>query len=206
MSDNAHSTSNPLKELALDLKESSFNRLPRPQKVLDPNQTLVPTKLSLLKVKNATFIRPPLPPPPISIPPPPPLPSSYQTSNSRASKDVNVYQEDTLGPMITLGRFVQSGTNWAVRAQRGRHGLVMVKKLKESVGRKEQKILEGISHKNITKIIHVSWDGEFLCLAFEYCRFTLAEVLHVHLELEEYHLKHIARSVSIHIYSSTWVN
>ncbi|PVH95989.1 hypothetical protein DM02DRAFT_617547 [Periconia macrospinosa] len=32
-------------------------------------------------------------------------------------------------------------------------------------------------------------------LSMEYCRFTLAELLHVHLEFEEYHIKHIAKSV-----------
>ncbi|KAF2680646.1 kinase-like protein [Lentithecium fluviatile CBS 122367] len=181
--------------------EHAFDRLPRPQKVLGAERPVIPTKASLLQVHKAASsslraMRPP--------PPPPPPPAALQGGRATTlrsppprldAQDHEMEASRQMGPMVTLGQFTQDGVEWAVRAQRGRLGLIMVKKTNKTAGLKEKNLLDGVRHKNITRVIHTFWEEDGLCLALEYCRFTLAEILHVHLRLEEHHIKHIARSV-----------
>ena len=101
--------------------------------------------------------------------------------------------------MITLGVFTQDQTKWTIRAQRGRKGLVMVKRLDRGMGEAEICFLRRISHRNIAKFVHSYMEDGSHCIAIEYCRFTLAEILHVHLRLEEPQLQPIACSVSLTI-------
>jgi hypothetical protein len=197
--------------------EHAFARLPRPQKVLDLGRPLVPTKAALLRAdidtrpiqglsKNATRFTGPVPalPPPAVLASPPvaalPLPSSIvtpptdadvvkQTPRPEHSADENV-------ATITLGKFTQDGVEWDVRAQRGHSQLFMVKRFEHSATRRLQRILEPLSHTNIARVAHIGWESDALLLSIEYCRFTLSEILHVHLKLEELQVQHIARSVS----------
>jgi hypothetical protein len=197
------------------LKNPSFVRLPRPQRVLELSRPLVPTKSSLLALsKHNPELREnkKLPSPLAQQPSTTPLVETLHSSSlptSASSADVLASSKteskaDSLhtsavrimGPMTTLGTFTQDEVNWAIRAQRGRHGLVMVKRVKEDVGHTETRILEDLSHQNIARLLHSFYDSGSYCLAMEYCRFTLAELLEVSLKFQEQQVQYVARSVS----------
>jgi hypothetical protein len=112
---------------------------------------------------------------------------------------IEVPDLNPLGPVLTLGTLTQNNVKWILRAQKGRSGLLMVKKIVDKLGVSEKQVLEGLNHRNIAKIVHSFYEQHQLCLAMEYCRFTLAEILFVHLKLEEQQLQYIARSVRVSI-------
>jgi hypothetical protein len=184
--------------------ESAFVRLPRPQKVLDPDKIIVPTRSALLRAQtpklrdygSSSLMPQPRPRPATN--PSTKLPKALYVGLPDIAKDGVVERADlhTLGPIITLGTLTQNNVKWALRAQRGRSGLIMVKSTKYEDGLAEQQILETLNHRNITKLVHACVDDGILCLAIEYCRFTLAEILFVHLKPEEQQVQYIARSVS----------
>ena len=197
--------------------EPHSDRIPRPQRVLNPGRLSVPTASALLReqvriqsvsetaaaacrsvpvrssVPPDTSSRPPLKPPRLSL-------TSPIISDSEAIlPERELFQHSTverLGPMVTLGTFTQDKTKWTVRAQRGRKGLIMIKRLEILTGEAEVDFLRRISHRNITKLIHSYAENEYQFIAMEYCRFTVAEILHVHLRLDEPQLQFVARSVS----------
>lgn len=191
--------------------EGAFVRLPRPQKVLDPSKPLVPTKASLLQAQNhARTPGTPIAPPIASLPinreslPHSTISKISEASNGEASIEsiqldgASIDQDimhDT-GPIITLGTFSQDNMEWKVRAQRGRATLIMVKNAKRDEGVSEKAIMEHLNHRNIIKLVHTLQEGNCISLAYEYCRVTLSEILHVHLKLGEQQIQCIARSVS----------
>jgi serine/threonine protein kinase len=191
--------------MAENALENAFIRLPRPQKVLDPKKVIIPTKSALLQaqIEKVRQNQPKshMPPPEREPADPKHLRSVVNTKSLDGtpleSRMEVVENSDlhTLGPVITLGVLTQDGVKWALRAQRGRSGLLMVKKVKQDTGAAERRILETISHRNIAKLLHVFDDNDLMCLAMEYSRFTLAEVFFVHLRLEEQQIQCIARSV-----------
>ena len=103
---------------------------------------------------------------------------------------------ERLGPMVTLGTFTQDKTKWTVRAQRGRKGLTMNTRLEILTGQAGIDFLRRISHRNIARLVHSYAENEHRFIAVEYCRFTIAEILHVNLRLDEPQLQFVARSVS----------
>jgi hypothetical protein len=190
--------------------EHAFTRIPRPQKVLDPSKPLVPTKASLLKVRNNSKPREPtiLPPTKIIAPPVPEMvvtatpPISAATSDvvtdGTGTKDLISIERQLMGatgPIITLGTFWQDNVAWSVRAQRGRAALMMVKTISIDIGAAEEELLGKLRHRNIAQFVHSSQEHGTISIALEYCRFTLSEILHVHLKLEEPQIQCIARSV-----------
>jgi hypothetical protein len=197
--------------------ENAFARLPRPQKVLDPGKIIVPTRSALLQAAEITKIRnrgqPPLDlfqnpvatvhpsassPTPLLLTKNSPLSTSrLDTMQDDVSKDMTV---PSLGPVITLGTLTQNNVKWDLRAQQGRSGIIMVKRTKHAVGLAEQEIVKHLNHHNVAKLVHSSIDTDgSVCLALEYCRYTLAEVLFVHLKLEEQQVQYIARSVRLSV-------
>ncbi|KAF2028952.1 hypothetical protein EK21DRAFT_90168 [Setomelanomma holmii] len=182
--------------------EKAFVRIPRPQRVLDPGRPLVPTKSALLQANQRRAEH-------FSTTPSPTSAQTVPSSSDSAKADIDcgvrnkAVTDDTieipdlnvLGPVITLGTLTQNNVKWILRAQRGRSGLVMVKRLVDTLGVSEKQVLEGLNHRNIVKIIHSFYEQDQLCLAIEYCRFTLAEILFVHLKLEEQQVQYIARSI-----------
>jgi hypothetical protein len=187
--------------------ERTFDRLPRPQRVLDLGRPLVPTATALVRTRHSL---PPIAhdslndaqitiPPRTSLSPPsPPLITSFESPTHVGFEFESIEHSavHALGPMVTLGKFTQDKTEWAVRAQRGRNKLIMVKRLDQAIDHVEMGLLESIVHRNIAKLVHSYIDAGSPCIALEYCRITLAEILHVHLRLEEPQLQLIARSVS----------
>ncbi|CAI6338159.1 unnamed protein product [Periconia digitata] len=184
--------------------DNVFKRLPRPQRALVPHRPILPTRTSLLMIKNegesqgvpspvksatGSALSPPLKSPANRKPS---LSALHPTSPTDYA---NPEVLQNLHPIYTLGKFSQDGTEWTVRAQRGRYGLIMVQKLNRGPGTTVESILPYLRHKNITKALHYTWINGQMYLSIEYCRFTLAELIHVHLEFEEYHIKHIAQSI-----------
>jgi hypothetical protein len=194
--------------------EHAFIRIPRPQKVLDPSKPLVPTKASLLQVQNNAKPREQTMLPPAEIIAPPltkmavtAIPSKISSISGATSDVVSDGTPNTdlfsierqlvgeRGPIITLGTFWQNNVAWSVRAQRGRATLMMVKTISIDIGVAEQEMLEKLRHRNIAQFVHSSQEHGSISIALEYCRFTLSEILHVHLKLEEPQVQCIARSV-----------
>ena len=171
----------------------TFARLPRPQKVLDLNRPLVPTKSLLMQFQAHAKSPEKLPQgtPLSTIPPPlpPPPPRDLQPTSSHVPHALP-------DSMITLGKFAQDSTEWFVRARRGHSGLVMAKKLSRTTGLHEENVLKNLTHTNIARMIHAFCEGDKVLLGLEYCRYTLGEILHVHLKLEVQQVQHIACSVS----------
>lgn len=127
-----------------------------------------------------------------------PLSKSVTMSHEAPPIELGTLQRSvvqSMGPMVTLGTFTQDRTRWVVRAQRGRRTFVMVKRLDPLLGQAEAHLLHRLSHRNITRLVNSYMENEVRCIALEYCRFTVAEILHVHLRLEESQLQLIARSV-----------
>jgi hypothetical protein len=191
-----------------DSLENAFVRLPRPQKVLDPGKILVPTRSALIQVQiakshdNDTSL--PMPPQHTrntSIKTVTESTLQTNTSMSALGEDQCDLIQGTdlhpLSPVIIMGTLTQDRVKWELRAQRGRSRLLMVKSVKHDTGLTEQQVLETLNHRNIAKLVHASIKDERLCLAMEYCRFTLAEILFVHLNPEEQQVQYIARSVSL---------
>jgi hypothetical protein len=191
--------------------EHTFDRLPRPQKVLNPGRLSVPTASALIREQirsrsgqyDSNAGRRSLPPQPAAVSndtrvanSPRDSESPFFKSSAVESNTLLLSPAHPLGPMVTLGKFTQDKTEWTVRAQRGRKGLIMVKRLEPTTEPTEARILDGLHHRNVAMLVHSYVETETLHIALEYCRFTLAEILHVHLRLEEPQLQLIARSVS----------
>ena len=182
------------------------HRLPRPQRVLGSAKGVVPTKLALLEAKarrdNSSSgpsaqlpadSKAPRVPAPVFKPPKKP---SFQSFGRREALPQSIQASDRLGPVVTLGTLTQDGQDWDVRAQRGRRGLVMVRTLTVAAGTMQERALNAVNHENIIKVLDVLLTNEMMELSFEYSRFTLAQVLHVHLKLEEKQIQCIAFAVS----------
>lgn len=74
--------------------------------------------------------------------------------------------------------------------------MTMVKKLSRmSGGLKEASLLRKFSHPNIIEMIEVFVRDDDVYIELEYCRFTLEDVVNVHIRFEEPHLRLIAHSV-----------
>jgi hypothetical protein len=198
--------------------ENAFARLPRPQKVLELGKTRVPTKAALLRAADTTRLSKNSE---SSIL----LPGKTEPSGGHLSRSTNALETPmltsptsdrqsrtqstereearllTLGSLITLGTLKQNNVKWILRAQQGRSGLIMVKTRKAQTASTEQDILKSLSHQHVAKLIHSTFheDGS-ISLAIEYCRYTLAEILFVHLKLEDVQLQYIARSVCLSQY------
>jgi hypothetical protein len=188
--------------------DNAFARLPRPQKVLVPGKVIVPTRSTLIQAAEVANSRnnarsPLLPAPSSDIPlkrhqrfPVAPISPILEHADTVEDATIQSSELSTLGPVITLGTLIQNDVKWALRAQQGRSGLIMVKRTKEVDGLAERHIIGTLNHRNVAKLVHSSMDEDgILCLAIEYSRYTLAEILFVHLKLEEQQVQYIARSV-----------
>jgi hypothetical protein len=193
---------------------SVFARIPRPQKVLGMDKIVVPTASTLRQAAEVTKVRAKETTSQIA---------QTMSNSDRKShvlypenlaqqkvftpKDSDISQSEPLpnistrplGPVVTLGVLTQNNVRWVLRGQHGRNGLIMVKKVRHESGKREQDLIETFNHRNIAKLVHssINEDGS-INLALEYCRCTLAEILFVHLELEETQIQYVGRSVSWH--------
>lgn len=95
-----------------------------------------------------------------------------------------------------LGTIVQGPSELAIGMEKDNsQRMVMVKTLNRRDGLKEAEQLRKLSHPNIVQLLDVFFRGDEVCIGLEYCRFTLEEIVNVHIRLEEPHLRLIAHSV-----------
>ncbi|EMD97596.1 hypothetical protein COCC4DRAFT_27063 [Bipolaris maydis ATCC 48331] len=201
--------------------EDAFKRLPRPQRVLDPTRPRVPTTVALLAQKNGhrdDFMKThsAVPPLPLSELPPYPQPHSPLLASPlvthqpvprlaighvsplrehKTALESNVSKGSNRSELLTLGHFKQNDIEWAVQSSKRCKGLVMVKKVFRKDGIVEKDILERLQHPNITKLVSSIYEDDMMLLTFEYCRFSLIEVMSVHIKLEELQVQCIATSI-----------
>jgi hypothetical protein len=159
-----------------------------------------------------------MPPPPRPQPTTPPPSASKIAHTANATLDEPHTPEPTvrvlddpielhsLGPLIALGTLTQDNTEWSLCAQKGRKGLVMVKRLEYVKGLHEKQVIGELNHWHIAKLVHTFVDSDILCLTIEYCRITLAKMLFVHLKMEEEQVHYIARSVRTPFSLCTWTD
>ena len=75
--------------------------------------------------------------------------------------------------------------------------LVIIKKVNPSSGRMELEKMKKISdHPHVATIKQVFESNESILFQFEYTRYTLEELLNVHISLKESHIRVIASAVS----------
>ena len=121
--------------------------------------------------------------------PVPPHDKSYQYS-------VTVHRGCPWPGFRKLGVLIQGASQLSLCATKGEScGLVMFKELDVDQGRNELETLQQISHPNIIKLRQAFEQNSSIFIGFEYYRCTLQEMLHVHISLEEPHVKAIAKSV-----------
>lgn len=95
--------------------------------------------------------------------------------------------------MNRLGDMIQGNRRWHVSQSKGK--LTMLRKMDLNPGREYLKKVKLLAHHNIAKLEDIFEDESFLYFRFEYSRFTLEEVLNVHIHLKEPHILVIACSV-----------
>jgi hypothetical protein len=147
--------------------EDAFQRHPRPQNV--------PTKAALLQKSVQKSVSA------LSIP------SPLSTSITRRSP---------WKALRVLGDLVQGKNVWTMCLASDK--LVMVKKTTPEAGRREFDCTSSVSiHPNVATLRQCFEMEEFWYMQYDYSRFTLEEVLNVHLRLDESHIQIIASSVMI---------
>ena len=103
---------------------------------------------------------------------------------------------DPFSDLRILGTFVQEETYWTLCTSRALpESLMLMQRTDESSADYQRKLLARINHRNIIRLERAYFYGGRAFLAFEHCRFTLREILHVHLGLRERHIQVIAHSV-----------
>jgi len=105
---------------------------------------------------------------------------------------------------VRLGDLVQGGERVTLcAAEAGGKEVIMFKKLAKREGVDEMKVLQQVRHPNIIHLKQAFLDGEFFYLGLEYHRYTLGELLCVHIDLDEPAIQYIAGSVKL-AESPTW--
>lgn len=96
-----------------------------------------------------------------------------------------------------LGAIVQGPSELTICVEKGNLQRMMMVKTprRREDGLKEAGQLRKFSHPNIVQILEVFSHGDEVYIGLEYCRFTLEEIVNVHIRLEEPQLRLIAHSV-----------
>lgn len=150
--------------------QEAFQRHPRPQ---------LPTKAALLERSRKNIEE-------NSTHRPPKAASPRPVSND----------EDPWSTRTLLGELKQGNQHWLVYEKQG--DLVMTKKVDPERGRRVTEKLQLLSHSNIANVKQIFIYDSLMHLEFDYTRFTLEEMLNVHLHLDEPHIRVISTSVRCH--------
>jgi hypothetical protein len=149
-------------------KEEAFQRHPRPQ---------LPTKAALLLESRK------------------PVEKLKASAPEKQTRTPTLYHESPWKSMSRLGELVQGNHQWHIGLLNGK--LMMVRKMDLDAGRQHLKKVKPLAHPNIAKLEDLFEDDHSLYFRFEYSRFTLGEVLNVHLHFEEPHILAVAHSVCL---------
>jgi serine/threonine protein kinase len=149
-------------------KDEAFQRHPRPQ---------LPTKAALLfeSRKNTEKLK---------------IPSPNGQAKTRVLRHGSPW-----ATINRLGNLVQGEHQWLVGLSKGK--MTMLRKSELEVGRQLLEKMKLLAHPSISKLEDVFEDKSSLYFCFEYSRFTLEEILNVHLRLDESHIQMIACSVRL---------
>jgi serine/threonine protein kinase len=147
-------------------KDEAFQRHPRPQ---------LPTKAALLFESRKNPEKPKTPSP-----------------NGQPKTRV-LHHGSPWAAINRLGNLVQGEHQWHVGLSKGK--LTMLRKSELEAGRQLLEKVKLLAHPSISKLEDVFEDKTSLYFRFEYSRFTLEEILNVHLRLDESHIQMIACSV-----------
>lgn len=175
--------------------EKAFLRHPRPQ---DPSLP-VPTKAALLARSS---IGKPLPLSKLS--------QSVVGETSKSNAGSVLASQDEHSDRITtresfpskelekLGSLTQGTEQWIICSNKQRQfvlSMVMFKKTSRVTGQQELKVLKQLSHPGIAQLKYAFIEKESMYIGISYCRYTLMELLHVHLKFREPHIQWLAASV-----------
>jgi serine/threonine protein kinase len=179
--------------------EEAFQRHPRPQ---------VPTNAGLLQQPVVPSQAAPLQQPPVTPkaqrPPVPTKAALLQRAIDDRRRTIT-YQEVRESPWNTLtrqGDLVQGKHVWSICTYKRQ--LVMVRELAIEAGRRQLEMLKRLSdHPHVSTIKQAFETNDSIFFQLEYSRYTLEEVLSVHICLEESHIRVIASAVSERKFSSS---
>jgi hypothetical protein len=102
--------------------------------------------------------------------------------------------EDPWKTLFLQGELIQGRSKWYLCIHEGL--MAIVKEVEIESGRQELEKIKKISdHRHVSTIKQIFESENSLFFRFEYSRFTLEEVLNVHLCLEEIHIRVISSSV-----------
>jgi serine/threonine protein kinase len=149
-------------------KEEAFQRHPRPQ---------LPTKATLLFESRKNVEKP-----------------NTSFSNEQTTTRT-LHHGSPWESMSRLGDLTQGNRQWHIGLLNGK--MTILRKMELDTGRRHLEKVKLLVHSNIAKLEDVFEDDSSLYFRFEYSRFTLEEVLSVHLRLEESHILTIACSVCL---------
>ena len=105
--------------------------------------------------------------------------------------------------MKCLGELVQGEQTWSLCVQKNR--LSMVEKIDLKTGREELEKIKLLDHPNIATLQAAYDDDSFLYLQYDYRRYTLEEMLNVHVRFDECYIRIIATSVCPCLTINVWI-
>lgn len=146
--------------------EEAFQRHPRPQ---------LPTKAALL----LGSLKPS---------------EKSKTSASKQSEKLPLRHESPWSETSRLGEMTQGKNKLSLGLSNGK--ISMLKRMEIEAGKRHLEMVKLLHHSNIAKLESVFEQENHIYFQFEYSRFTLEEVLHVHLRFDESHIQAIAYLVS----------
>jgi hypothetical protein len=101
---------------------------------------------------------------------------------------------DPWSSLLLQGDLVQGSSRWHLCIHDGT--MALLKSVDIDSGKRELEKLKMLSnHSHVATINQVFESGDLMYFRFDYSRFTLEEILNVHLRLDESHLRIIASSV-----------
>lgn len=105
-----------------------------------------------------------------------------------------VIAKDPWSSLILQGDLVQGGSRWHLCIHDGT--MALLKSVDINSGKRELEKLKLLSnHSHVATINQVFESGDLMYFRFDFSRFTLEEILNVHLSLDESHLRIIGSSV-----------
>jgi serine/threonine protein kinase len=114
----------------------------------------------------------------------------------RSLRKIKEISTDPWKSLALQGELIQGRSKWHLCIHEG--VMVLVKRVDIESGRGElEKIKKLSNHPHIATISQVFESEQSMFFRFEYSRFTLEEILNVHLCLDESHLRIIASSVCL---------
>jgi hypothetical protein len=112
----------------------------------------------------------------------------------RSLRKQKAISTDPWSTLLLQGDLVQGGSRWHLCIHDGI--MTLLKSADVDSGKRELEKLKMLSnHPHVTTVKQVFESGGLMYFRFDYSRFTLEEILNVHLRLDESHLRIIASSV-----------